>query len=83
MRQVIVYNHAFDPPRLVGHAVLHGERIELHDFPAAIRIQLENGILDWRTKERLTVDDGESFLEAMLTEFSGSYIRAEADSEQL
>jgi hypothetical protein len=89
MRTVVVYDHKADPPLELGRAVLSDDgRVQISGFSRAERQRYQTlGLRDFTAETQedfeneieryVTLGDGGKFLDRLLTEFTGSYVRAE------
>lgn len=77
MRTVVLINYSQKPPAEIGRVVLTTEgKVELQNVSPGIKAQLEHGIRNWDTNERVMPSAGAPFIDAVLQDFRGGYIRA-------
>ena len=75
MRTIIIQNFSMKPPRLLATITLNnaGQIAVVGDM----KERLENGVFDQRTRDLLSMESGHAYMDAVLMEYKGSYIRAQ------
>lgn len=75
MRVITIHNFSTKPPRLLATVTMKTNgQIAIE---GAMKERLENGVYNFRTRELLGLESGNEYMNAVLMEYKGTYIRAQ------
>lgn len=74
MRTITIRNFSKNPPQLLATVIMHDDgRVAIN---GEMRAELENGVYWYRTRELIGPETGDQFMNAILMEYKGAYVRA-------